>query len=287
MSKRFKESGVKRIFIIGIVPKVSEHYVNVKRLWINIGMHILRKKYKVATDLKLCNIILGMMSNSSCHPCAWCDVTKEKLSKKGKSRSISSLMNLFWNWFDSRSDKKDAKKFGNVIHPPILSDHDSNDTPVITILPPPELHLLMGPVNKMYTELENAWPQSELWLEACNIKKEEYHGGTFAGNESRKLLKNVNRLEALSPPGNIEKFITAFKSFNEVVSSCYGQDLKVDFLKKINTFARDYMALKINVTPKVHAVMHHVGEFCSMTGRGLAPWSEQAGESVHHDFNET
>ena len=84
MLKRFKDSGVKRIFIIGIVPKVSEDYVNVKRLWINIGIHVLQKKYTIATDLKLCNVLLGMMSPSSCHPCVWCDITKGNLSKKGK-----------------------------------------------------------------------------------------------------------------------------------------------------------------------------------------------------------
>ena len=71
-------------------------------------------------------------------------------------------MDLFWNWFQSRRDKKDAKNYGNVIHPPILSDDDSKNTPVISILPPPELHLLMGPMNKLYKELENVWPESKL-----------------------------------------------------------------------------------------------------------------------------
>ena len=47
------------------------------------------------------------------------------------------------------------------------------------------------------------------------------------------------------------------------------------------------MKLGISVTPKVHAVMHHVDDFCEMTGRGLGSWSEQTGESVHHDINET
>ena len=48
----------------------------------------------------------------------------------------------------------------------------------------------------MYSALERIWPESEKWLKACNVKKEAYHGGTFAGNESRSLLKNVDRLEA-------------------------------------------------------------------------------------------
>ena len=196
LSKKFLESGVKRVFIIGLVPDVSEDYVNVKRIWMNYGVENLNK-YTVATDLKLCNILLGMMSHSSCHPCAWCDITKDSLHKKGNQPTISSLMKLFWEFFESRSEKKDAQKFGNVIHPPILCQDDTNDTPVICLLPPPELHLLIGPANKMYSELEAIWPDSEEWLKACNVKKEEYHGGSFAGNESRKLLQNVDHLEAL------------------------------------------------------------------------------------------
>ena len=35
-----------------------------------------------------------------------------------------------------------------------------------------------------------------------------------------------------------------------------------------------YLQLTISVTPKVHAVMFHVEEFCSLTGRGLGPWSD-------------
>ena len=167
------------------------------------------------------------------------------------------------------------------------NDDDANDTPVLNILPPPELHLMIGVVNKMYAEMEKIWLKSEQWLDSCNVKKEAYHGGTFAVNESRKLLKNVNRLEVLSPPSQCENYVVAFKSFNEVVASCYGKELRPDFLDKIRIFTRDYMRLGISVTPKVHAVMYHVGEFCALTGMGLAPWSEQTGESVHHDFNET
>ena len=138
--------------------------MNVKRLWMNFGV----EQMSVATDLNLYNILLGMMSHSSCHPCARCDITKDALLKNGNQ----------WK--------------------------------------SPELHLLIGPVNKMYAAIESLWPDSKNWLKSCNVKKEDYHGGSFASNESRKLLKSNDRLEALSPPSSSTKFITAFKSFNQV-----------------------------------------------------------------------
>ena len=45
------------------------------------------------------------------------------------------------------------------------------------------------------------------------------------------------------------------------------------------------MMLGISVTPKVHTVFYHIEEFCSLTKMGLGPWSEQASESVHKEFN--
>ena len=40
-TKKFKDSGVKKVFIIGIAPGVEENYVNIKKLWLNIGLHKL------------------------------------------------------------------------------------------------------------------------------------------------------------------------------------------------------------------------------------------------------
>ena len=100
-------------------------------------------------------------------------------------------------------------------------------------------------------------------------------------------MKNVDRLEALNPPQKVQKFITTFKSFNAVVAACYGSELDADYLQKIQIFAADYHRLGVSVTPKIHAVIYHISEFCELTGRGLGPWSEQAGESVHCDFKKT
>ena len=47
------------------------------------------------------------------------------------------------------------------------------------------------------------------------------------------------------------------------------------------------MELGISVTLTIYTAMFHIIEFCKITGRGLRPWSEQTGESVHHNFKET
>ena len=126
ISNEFKESGVKKIVLIAVVPDVPVNYVNVKKLWINLGFQNLDRKFTIARDLMPCNLLLGMMSHSSSHPCCWCDIDNGNLHKKGNQKTISNLMNLFWDYFDAKADRKDAKNFGNVIHPPIICDDIEN-----------------------------------------------------------------------------------------------------------------------------------------------------------------
>ena len=52
LKERFKNSGVKNIMIIGVVPDIQENYVNVKRLWLECGIDKLSRQYTIATDLK-------------------------------------------------------------------------------------------------------------------------------------------------------------------------------------------------------------------------------------------
>ena len=116
------------------------------------------------------------------------------------------------------------KKFGIVIHTPIFNADDSDLTPVLALLPPHELHLLIGPVNTMYNGLADIWPESGRWLKSCNVKKTEYHGGSYAGNDNRKLVRNVQSLEDMCPD-SCNNYVDAFKCFDAVVSTCYGDKL--------------------------------------------------------------
>ena len=87
-----------------------------------------------------------------------------------------------------------------------------DSTPVLTIVPPPELHLLLGPVNHLYNEINKVWPQGEDCLKSCFVKKSEYHGGSFEGNDCRKLLKNSNLLTELCPKEH-EQYVNTFFFF--------------------------------------------------------------------------
>ena len=58
---------------------------------------------------------------------------------------------MFDAWTNAGGDKRDAKAHGNVVHLPMLSV--AADELVIEHVPPPELHLLLGAVNTLFTGL--------------------------------------------------------------------------------------------------------------------------------------
>ena len=263
IAKKYKDSGVKKVFLIACSPGLPENYINVKKLWLATGLHKLRYKFTISTDLKLCNILLGLQNHSSLHLCCWCEVSKHHLEKKGKPRTYASLIELFLNHDDAQVNKKYATQFGNVIHVRIVEDEDS-DTPVINKVPPPELHLLLGPTNHLLDELPKVWPECNAWLQSIHVTRCDYFGGSFEGNECKIILNKLGSLREKCP-AKFSQFVTTLKLFDEVVSSCYGFELARDFLKKIVAFKTAYLKLPISVTPKVHAVFYHIPEFCLLS----------------------
>ena len=160
LCKKFKNSGVKKVFIVGIAPKNPENYYNLKKLWLSIGLNSLEYPYTIVTDLKLSNTLPGLMSHSSIHPCCWCNVGKYHLNKKGTERIFASICKLFCSYFDAQVDKSKAKDYGNVVHLPLINIQDDT-TPVVHLVPPPELHLMLVPVNTLFEEISKVWPGSE------------------------------------------------------------------------------------------------------------------------------
>ena len=88
-------------------------------------------------------------------------------------------------------------------------------------------------------------------------------------------MEKLDDLES-KVPADLNVFVLALRAFDAVRKSCFGQDLDESFLMDIENFRKAYLALGIKITPKVHIVLEHVGEFCQRHGLGLGFFSEQA-----------
>ena len=98
------------------------------------------------------------------------------------------------------------------------------------------------------------------------------------------LLKRTDILDDLLPAEHY-KFLTAFKAFDAVVTSCFSYDVDPDYLRYIRDFENAWFDLKLKVTPKVHLVIEHLEEVIELYGFGMATLNESAAEAIHADFD--
>ena len=150
-----------------------------------------------------------------------------------------------------------------------------------------ELHLLLGVVNHMFKGLIQVWPEVEDWPSDLHVNLQQFHSGHFNGNDCHKLLRNIDLLQRQAERASAFQamvFIETFRKFKQVVSACFGHTLDSAYRQKIEEFKGSYLTLPISVTPKVHAVFHHVAQFLNLKQKSLGMYSKQATESMHSSF---
>ena len=115
--------------------------------------------------------------------------------EKGTIRTLGSLDYWYSQYAENGSIKKDMKNYMNVINPRILYYEENPDTVLEQLIPPPELHILIGFVKSLGILLLDAWPGFDQWLVSNNIFQRGYQGRGWDGNNSNRILKNLDSLE--------------------------------------------------------------------------------------------
>jgi hypothetical protein len=282
-----KDTGVKRLFL-SIIPGMLENYENMSLLL--SSSNIKNLVFLFACDLKVTNIIVGIQSASSTFPCPWWE-GKAQWVEEAQLRTIGRIKQLASKHSEAGKHTGKAKEYFNCVNPPLLNGVDN--ATVLSLVPPPELHLLLGVTNTIFKHLNKQWEEDRAykWAEQQKIMRVNYRGGSFEGNHCRKLLCNADMLESVLSQ-HLKQFATAFKKFDAVVKSCFGLELQSNYKNDITAFEQAYRALddpndktrRVAMTPKVHITCHHVPHYCEGKQKALSIFSEQATESPHHDF---
>ncbi|XP_055542772.1 uncharacterized protein LOC129728360 [Wyeomyia smithii] len=208
------DSGVRRSLILALAPNVSENYCNVSKIWNLLKLQTLEAF--VTGDLKIINILAGVMANSSTYPCAYCTSSKSDLGeKKGLLRTIRSIRRNADLWTRNGGIRKNAKKFLNCAHDPLL-EGEEEDT-ILCKCPPPVLHIFLGIINRIFNAVAKDYQmESEAWASAANATRHSQFG--FAGRHCRNLLDKRNILAR----GPADKYFKLLDSLQRVVDSCFG-----------------------------------------------------------------
>jgi hypothetical protein len=144
---------------------------------------------------------------------------------------------------------KEANKFSNVIHPSLIKV--DAEKLVLDQFPPPELHLLIGVVNRLMDiviiQVGLEWVEN--FTKSVHIIRRGYHGGGYDGNNSKKLLDNID-IMANQLPIHCLPVVSALRAFKPVVSGCFGKKLDPNFEELIENFRRAYELVQVDYMVK-------------------------------------
>ncbi|CAH1109213.1 unnamed protein product [Psylliodes chrysocephalus] len=302
VGKRANWTSVKKLIMLAIVPKIKETYENLKVLFDLTQLNNV--PFKFVAYFKLLLIVNGQQTATSTYPCPYCFVTLDELRYRDlEERNVmpsADILKTYGHLKDDHSrfcadgkNKKLARYSNSTVNPPLFREKD--DFTMLEKCPPPELHLLQGFVNHLF------WSglvpilgkeRALLWPKKLNIIHKGYHGEVFEGNACRILLKEAERLndtEICQECGyfRIFPFIAAFKIMDQLVENCFRVERRPCNVEKlVGDFHKVVESTGVTITLKLHVILTHLKgslEFLN-ANTGLGLWSEQAGESVHHEF---
>jgi len=123
------------------------------------------------------------------------------------------------------------QEYKNVINPRLIYLQEDQETFLEHIVPPPELHIMMGVVDKLCTLLLCVWPAFENWLKKHYILMRGYHGVGFDGNNANRFLSLLDVLErdvTITAAINILPIIDCLRKFSLIKSAVFGLELGTD-----------------------------------------------------------
>lgn len=189
----------------------------------------------------------------------------------------------------SGGSKSKAKFFHNVIQESILFCGEDDNIKVMQFCALPLLHILLGVVNRMFSEMSAKVSIVSEWPKALHLRQENYHGLGFEGNECKRLLESLPVLYDMMTSDDIEvlrpylRILESFKDVNHLV-----HEKEVDIRKlhdAIEEFGLAWKDSGVSLTTKVHLIIDHLEDFVrTWGGSRMELFSEQAHEAAHAEF---
>ena len=300
----FKDSGVQKIFILAEADNLNESHVAFEKLFelINVG----EIPYTNACDFKAGNLLAGIQCAAASYACLYCEALNDRdghgLDTLGRMRTIENVTKNNDDWIKSKGNKSDARHkkdlhlYKSCVNKPILFGEPADL--ILKHIAPGELHIHLGLTAYLVDRIRRIWPQVDSWLDSIGITRNDYGKHELNGNNCETIIDNADQL--WSETQRYCKFeliplVDVMRAFADVLHSCFGMKLLEGWESDIKHFEKKWEELvehfdtypfeedqsKIMYFEKVHILIHHVPQYCTMYNTGLGVWSEQAGESLH------
>ncbi|XP_047136879.1 uncharacterized protein LOC124813624 [Hydra vulgaris] len=277
-SVMYMNSGVQILAIVEDVPESNHNLIIILE-----KLRLQDVNFFVAFDLKCANAVFGLSSHAGKRACLWCEGLKN--GECGKLRTLGSLDYWYEKYsVENKFKKSNMQQYMNVIHPRILYLEKSPDTLIQHLVPPPELHLLIGVVSTLGCLLMDIWPEFDDWLKTKSVHQRGYQGRGWDGNNSNKILKNLDELDKVvaSQVPQLRPIIQCLKDFKIVKDSCFGQILLTEYKMAFTVFKNSFLSTqelaqalgkKCSLSWKFHILLCHVQPFVEHHNCGLAKFA--------------
>ena len=299
---RSKSTSTKRCLVVARIDQVPENYTNVTILLSKLNLPELRKDFCVVADLKLVDIMVGIQSTSSMHPCPYCDGHKvdksgRKTNQKGTfvkgiPRTMKNVQEHFED-YSVHSNKKQLMNHASVQFPPIYIHPGQEDMTVLQLYPPPQLHCgILGPGNDTMRKLEEFFPREIEQFYTQHHIKGSGPGGQFNGPTIKKILENhrgkLDQLHDIVSKKGVDYtlFIQHLVNLGHLNSAVNMKILDKELVVKIvqnlgNIFQQLQEKFDLSMPLKMHVILHHYQDFFELSGETLLTYSDEITEAMH------
>ena len=243
-----------------------------------------------AGDLKFIQLLLGIKTGNTTFPCPWC-----YWRMTGAERMLPNTT------CPTREAKKDIAVFikGGYNRERTAVSHGQQYVPEFIINPhdisPPTLHILLGVTNMIDEKLSLKHGEEAMigeWYEPANVRKSVYQGGTFEGNQCKKLIRAA---AGWKRGHKFAEYQPLFQSLLQLVEQVFSvrSDLSDEEILSIALCIEEFLnlwnyyrahGLGLTHPLKLHVLAVHVVDFCERYRATPATYGEQDGESLHRRF---
>ena len=298
ISNGVKDTSTKRAIILAFVDDIPENYRNLSIILDKLKVQTIKYHHKFVADLKLGNIVLGVMECGSRHGCPHCKGKRNTCGEweKGEPRDLEDLTSDHTMWAENSGKKNELKEFFNVQHVPLLQtptakllENDFSKTSTLSLLPIPGLHVIkLGPVNALWKGLAKNCLTKDIDLTAferiIGVTKTDRQKAQFQGPECNLILSKLDLLREFLPQ-DLHTFVDALEQVKEIYRMAPAQTVEIDHREKIELFRNTWLTLMRDhgqtMPLKVHIILEHLSDYFEQEGKTLRRTNDQFIEACH------
>ena len=260
-------------------------------------------------DIKLIDIMTGIQSTSSIHPCPYCNGAKldkngrETNGKgtfvKGEPRTMKNLRENAEEYCTNGLQKRATlRQFNSVEFPPLFVQPDQEEKLVWEIYPPPQLHVgVLGPGNDVLQFLEKQFPEFMEEFKNRHHIKGSGPGKTYNGPTLKRIMENKNGiledLEKVLSAGKPEfqLFVKHLQNLGQLNRAVNMKSLDIELLRTLisdieEVFTKLQTHFDISMPLKMHIIIHHYRDYFEQSGETLLKYTDEFTESMHSQLRQ-